>query len=221
MIKLLSERTKKTIINGNCGKIEALYTKSEQLNSYASHYAIICHPHPLHGGSMNNKVVTTIAKSLDQLGISTLRFNFRGVGNSEGEFDNTIGEYEDLLAAHNWMQNKFPENPCILAGFSFGSYICCKAASTINPSALITVAPAVVSQDYGPYPKYNGAWHLIQGDKDEITDPNAVTTWAKQKKPTPNIISIAGAGHFFHGKLHELELQLTENIGTTLKAQSI
>ena len=179
------------------------------LEQKARAVAVICHPHPLHSGTMNNKVITTLAKIFDKIGLATIRFNFRGVGQSEGKYGNSIGECDDLLAVHSWAKKQKISNNFVLAGFSFGSYICCRASRTIAPIALITVAPAITNQDYEDYPNSDCPWWLIQGDLDEITPSNEVYEWANSKKNPPNIIKIPDASHFFHGKLGELEEKLT------------
>lgn len=209
-MKLLSQRTLRAIIDGPAGNIEIMYSKPE--DQKISNLAIICHPHPLHEGTMHNKVVTTLAKTFDKANMATIRFNFRGVGKSTGIFDNANGECDDLIAVHSWAQQNIYSKKCILAGFSFGSYICCKSANTIKPSALVTVAPAVVKQDYGSYPTYNCPWWLIQGDKDEITPSESVYSWAKNHPQKPSVIKISDASHFFHGKLGEVEQKLTNVI---------
>lgn len=209
MINHLSTRIAQTFIEGPIGKIEAIYSKPEQNKN--NHVAIICHPHPLHQGTMDNKVVTTLAKTFDKLGMATIRFNFRGVGASEGKYDSAIGECDDLYAVYTWAKENLGQK-FVLAGFSFGSYICCRTAEKISPEALVTVAPAVIKQDYAMYPNYKCPWWLIQGDDDEITPAEDVYKWAKTHHMQPSIIKIAGASHFFHGKLGELENKLTEAI---------
>lgn len=208
---LLSQRSEKTTIPGPAGALEALLALPA--NNSSNLVAIICHPHPLHGGSMTNKVITTVAKACDELNMITIRFNYRGVAGSEGEYDNAIGEVEDLLAVHKWAQNRFPNAQYILAGFSFGSYICCAAAPTINPKALITIAPAIVRQSYDNVSSFSGNWWLIQGELDELTDATVVFEWFEQHASGNNIIKIANASHFFHGCLPQLQQEIVSNIG--------
>ena len=209
---LLSQRSEKITIPGPAGDLEALLAVAANSNLIA----IICHPHPLHGGSMTNKVITTVAKACDELNMTTIRFNYRGVGSSEGKYDNARGEVEDLLAVHQWAQTKFPNAQYILAGFSFGSYICCAAASTIKPKALITIAPAIVRQSYEGVCSFSGNWWLIQGEKDELTDAKLVFEWFGQHANRNNIIKIANASHFFHGCLPQLQQEIVSKIGPQL-----
>lgn len=201
MKTLLSQRTKTILIPGPCGNIEALVSESKNSNEYA----VICHPHPLHGGSMHNKVVTTIAKALDKHNINTIRFNYRGVGDSNGSYDNGVGEINDLMAVYSWGKKYFEEKSCLLAGFSFGSYICAAATKEIKPIALITLAPAISSQDYKNIPNHLCPWLFVQGEKDEVVDANKGIAWAKQHPNKPQIKLMADTSHFFHGKLQQLE----------------
>ena len=203
----LSSRTQKTNICGPVGNIEALI--SMPLQKKAKAVAIICHPHPLHHGTMNNKVITTLAKILDKIGLATIRFNFRGVGQSGGKYGDSVGECDDLLAVYSWAKKQKLSENYVLAGFSFGSYICCRSAEKISPKVLITVAPAITNQDYENYPNSDCPWWLIQGELDEITEAYEVYKWANSKENPPNIIKISDASHFFHGKLGELEDKLT------------
>lgn len=209
MINYLSTRIAKTFVEGPVGEIETIY--SRPVRSENNTVAIICHPHPLHQGTMNNKVVTTLAKTFDKLNMATVRFNFRGVGASEGKYSDAIGECDDLYAVHKWAKTNLGQK-FLLAGFSFGSYICCRTAENICPEALVTVAPAVIKQDYENYPNYKCPWWLIQGGDDEITPAEEVYQWAKEQRMLPNIIKIPAASHFFHGKLGELENKLIDAI---------
>jgi alpha/beta superfamily hydrolase len=214
MQPLLSQRSEKIIIPGPAGALEALLALPT--NNCSDFVTIICHPHPLYGGSMTNKVVTTIAKSCDELNMATIRFNYRGVGNSDGIYDNAKGEREDLLAIHAWAKNRFPHAAYILAGFSFGSYICCAAAENIKPTALITIAPAIARQSYADVMTYKGQWWLIQGEQDELTDAATVFEWFKKHVSSTRIINIANASHFFHGCLPQLQHEIVNTIGPSI-----
>jgi uncharacterized protein len=211
MQSLLSNRSEKIIIPGPAGDLEALLALPT--NNDSNFVAIICHPHPLYGGSMTNKVITTVAKACDELNMTTIRFNYRGVGNSAGEYDNAAGEVEDLLAIYNWAKARFPRASYVLAGFSFGSYICCAAAPTIQPETLITIAPAIVRQSYADVVDYKGKWWLIQGVQDELTDASVVFEWFKKNVNSTNIIKINNASHFFHGCLPQLQHEIVSKIG--------
>jgi len=165
--------------------------------------AICCHPHPLHGGSMQNKVVHILAKSFLQLGSKVVRFNFRGVGQSEGEFANGIGEQDDLLAVVQWCQQNWPNAPLWLAGFSFGAFVAAMAHEKIIPQRLVLVAPPVdMYPDIIPVQIKTKDWILIQGGQDEIVSSQSVEDWAAQQIITPKKLFFDEAGHFFHGKLN-------------------
>ena len=167
--------------------------------------AVICHPHPLHGGTLNNKVVHQLAKTFADLGAVSIRFNFRGVGDSEGEYDEGEGEYNDLMAVVKWALDRWPGLPLWLAGFSFGGFIALSAAQLVQPARLVTVAPAV---NYFPERNLHLEdvdWLLIQGDADDIVPAEHVLTWIDELTCQPRLALIKGAGHFFHGRLNELK----------------
>lgn len=173
---------------------------------------IICHPHPLHEGTMNNKVVTTLAQTFDQLGLKTVRFNFRGVGKSEGKYGETIGETEDLLALLKWVKQTLPNHFIWLAGFSFGGYIAAKVAAQEKISQLITIAPGITLHDFSTLKDVNCPWLIIQGDADEIIPYDQVKAFVNQH-PTPITFKVlTGAGHFFHGRLGDLKQVLLESL---------
>jgi len=161
--------------------------------------AVIAHPLPTMGGTMDNKVVTTLARAFLELGFAALRFNFRGVGESAGSYDQGDGETLDAIAAANFMRGEFPGLPLTLAGFSFGGYVQARAAEELRPQHLVLVAPAV-----GRFamPQVPADTLLVHGDLDEVVELDAVLHWARpQHLP---VVVLAGAGHFFHGHLTQL-----------------
>lgn len=188
-----------TTVAGPAGRLEISVEGFEQ--PAVRGIAIVCHPHPLHGGTMTNKVVHFLSRSLNELGFASLRFNFRGVGKSEGEFAEAIGETEDLLAVIDWVQQRFPSMPVWLAGFSFGAYVALSAASQRNVERLITVAPAVHLYDVSSLTPPSCPWLLIQGDSDEIVPIDQVRAWVQRLEKRPRTVYLKGVGHFFHGKL--------------------
>lgn len=198
-------------IPGPAGLLEAVETAPIH-NNTPKGIAIICHPHPLYEGTMNNKVVTTLVKAYNHLGLTAIRFNFRGIGNSQGAYDNAIGEVDDLRAVINWCQKRSPTQSIYLAGFSFGSYIAAKVASQQPVTHLVSVAPPVVNFDFASLPPITCPWIVIQGDQDEVVPPEAVFAWVKTRIPPPQFICLTGASHFFHGKLIELRQRLEEAI---------
>jgi len=194
------------IIPGPVGPLEAVMTTLE----HAKAIAVVCHPHPLEGGTMNNKVVTTLARTFQKLGMSTLRFNFRGVGNSAGEFAHSEGEVEDCLAVLRWLSHASPQQTVWLAGFSFGAFIAARAAIEWPATQqLILVAPAVNHQDYTRLPTMPCRWLVVQGEQDEVVSAQQVYDWvASIKTNPPTLIKMPDTSHFFHGKLIELREQL-------------
>ncbi len=166
--------------------------------------AIICHPHPLQGGTMFNKVVTTLDRGLGELGLATVRFNFRGVGKSEGEHDEGSGEADDLVTVAEWVRRERPGAALWLAGFSFGSYVVLRAAAKLAPQQLILIAPPVGRWDFSGIEWPLCPVLIVQGGDDDIVDPVAVAEWAAQQEPPPAFVRMAEAGHFFHRRLLDL-----------------
>lgn len=188
------------------GQLEGVLTVPENLRENT--IAILGHPHSLQGGSMNNKVVTSLARSFKELGVPSLRFNFRGVGASEGEYDAGMGESEDMLALLQLWLKEHPQSACFFAGFSFGSYVAYRAAAQWPHRLLITVAPPVHHYDYHEFSPPPGPWIIIQGDEDEVTPAELVYDFAIQVTPEPSVLRFEDTGHFFHGRLVELKKRL-------------
>ncbi len=166
--------------------------------------AIVCHPLPTEGGTMNNKVVTMAARALRELGVTTVRFNFRGTGASAGEFDEGKGERDDLRAVADWVRKERPDALLWLVGFSFGAYVSIQSSAALEPAALISLAPPAGRWDFDqavpPMP-----WLVVQGDEDEVVDPQAVYGWLdKLQPPELTLVKMPGTSHFFHGKLVDL-----------------
>jgi hypothetical protein len=193
---------------GEAGRIEAV-VELPQPSAQPAAFAVVCHPHPLHGGTMDNKVVTTIARAAHDCGLPTIRFNFRGVGGSEGSFDDGRGETRDALAAIAMGRQMWPMATLVLAGFSFGGFVALRAstaAGTGKVDRLLTVAPAL-GRNYAtprdisvpPCP-----WLLLQGDADDVVDPRQAVEWAGCLEPSPEVVLLPGVGHFFHGALNVL-----------------
>jgi alpha/beta superfamily hydrolase len=161
--------------------------------------AVVAHPLPTMGGTMENKVVTTLTKAFAELGFAALRFNFRGVGKSGGEFDEGNGEIEDVLAVVRHARQEFGHLPLILAGFSFGGYVQARAAQQLHPQRLVLVAPAV-GRLAMPHVPHNTL--LIHGEHDDVVPLADVLDWARpQHLP---IVVLPGAEHFFHGRLNNI-----------------
>jgi alpha/beta superfamily hydrolase len=163
---------------------------------------VVCHPHPLHGGTMQNKVVHTAARAMQEAGAATVRFNFRGVGASEGRYDNGAGELLDALAVVEWSRARFGCDALWLAGFSFGAATALQAATAgARPLKLVTIAPPVGRIIVDPTPRPACPWLIVQGDQDELIELAAVRQWAAGYAPAPEIAVLSGAEHFFHGQL--------------------
>jgi alpha/beta superfamily hydrolase len=166
--------------------------------------ALIAHPHPLQGGTLDNKVVQTLAKTFAALGYAAARFNFRGVGKSEGQFDDGIGETDDALAALAAAKLEFGELPVVLAGFSFGSYVQTRVAHAIAAERLVLIGPAVKRFPIEVVPPDT---IVIHGEEDDVVALADVLAWARpQQLP---IIVFPGCGHFFHGRLPQLQRVIT------------
>lgn len=201
---------KKILIEGPAGKIEVAINENSENQKNA--WGIVCHPHSLHGGTMNNKVVTTLAKTFQALKLNVIRFNFRGVAQSEGEFDKGKGELQDLYAVMDWLKRQGVESLPYLAGFSFGAFVAAKAASQQSFPLLITVAPPVLHFVMHTLSPIDSPWILVQGLLDEVVPAEDVLNWAKHRKPAPMILEFKEATHFFHGQLTVLQQRLLQAI---------
>jgi uncharacterized protein len=188
-------------IAGPAGVLQAIV---EDIGTSGPRYAVVCHPHPLYGGTMDNKVVTTLVRALHDLGIATLRFNFRGVGQSAGAFDQGVGETEDADAVASWGAQHWPGRTLVIAGFSFGGYVALRLAIKRKAAHLITVAPAIQYLNASRTRTPDCPWLIVQGDADDVVDPKAVIAWAAGQNPAPRLVVLPGVGHFFHGHLPEL-----------------
>mgnify|MGYP003434251909 FL=1 len=173
---------------------------------------VLCHPLSTEGGSMHNKVVTMAARSLRELGATTVRFNFRGVGESSGTFDHGNGERGDLLAVAAWVREQRPQDDLWLAGFSFGAYVSLRSASEIQPDALVSIAPPVGRWEFEKIVLPTCPWLVIQGDEDEVVDPQAVYDWIDTLKRKPELVRMHGTSHFFHRKLVDLRGALQHGV---------
>jgi len=199
---LNSNITQKIFVDGPAGKLETVLAEP---NSERRHgIAIIAHPHPLYGGTMDNKVVHTLFKALFELGFVTVKFNYRGVGKSEGSYGDGLGETEDAIAVVEAIRDQFDAGsnnlPLLLAGFSFGGAIQAHVAKITSPESIIMVAPSVDHLQAPSVSSYAKRVLIIQGDQDEVVPLKKVLEWAApQDLP---IVVIPAAEHFFHGKLH-------------------
>jgi alpha/beta superfamily hydrolase len=159
---------------------------------------------------MHNKVAHTLARSFVRSGYEALRFNFRGTEQSEGSFDNGIGELDDVLEAIEFMRARHGAYPLWLAGFSFGAAMAVKAAAGTHVDGLISVAPAISRFASGLETQPDCPWLIIQGDEDELVDVEETVEWVDSLEPGPELLIMDGAEHFFHGRLGELRAAVME-----------
>lgn len=205
-------------IQGPAGKLEARSAKFSGEQAQSDIIGIVCHPHPLYKGTMDNKVVTTIVKAWIELGLATIRFNFRGVEKSEGQYGEGKGEIMDLHAILQWVMQNNPNKTIWLAGFSFGSAVAFQGALSSQVQALLTVAPPVnhfdfINKDLNENKNTNNRiincpWIIIHGDQDEVVPINeveALVEKVKLQKDDIKFIVMHGASHFFHQQLIELK----------------
>ena len=193
--------TRRLSIAGPAGDIECAVDEPAH-GAAPRGVAVLCHPHPQHGGTMDNKVVQTLARVFVQLGYATVRFNFRGTGASQGGWDEGRGEIDDaaaVLAAH-----RSAGQPLVLAGFSFGGYVASQLAQRLPESEraerLVLVAPAVRNFEVPPV---SAGTLVIHGETDDVVPLEALFEWARPQSLPVTVLP--GAGHFFHGQLPVLK----------------
>ena len=206
---------KEFFIAGPAGQIQATCHKPDEQGILVDQkkVAVICHPHPQHGGTMDNKVVTTLMRTYRDLGITLVRFNFRGVGKSQGEFDSGRGELDDLIAVVNQTLNDFPHYQLMLAGFSFGSSIAARASYLVPfLSHLCLLAPPIERYEYDSDKNFRVPVCVIQGDKDERVIAQGVYDWCASLKSPVDLIRYPDATHFFHGYLTRMKEDLTQHL---------
>lgn len=211
--KLTIPGVHKELISGPMGDIDVILEVPADVDS--RYLAILGHPHSLQGGTMQNKVVTTMARAFRELSIASIRFDFRGVGRSAGDYDAGKGESEDmlyLLSLCGQMHERV-----FFAGFSFGSYVAYNAllqhqrAST-QAAALITIAPSVHNYDYSLGLTPHTPWLIVMAEEDEIVPASLITEFAKTHVSEPALEAFPEASHFFHGKLLDLKATLQTHI---------
>ena len=192
----MSTFTKRGEIAGPAGALSVAVDTTTDLPSRG--LAVICHPHPLQGGTMDNKVVTTLARALVQRGWRVVRFDYRGVRQSAGAWDEGRGEVDDALAVV--AAHRVAGEPLVLGGFSFGGYVAAAAAAKLpdadKPQRMVLVAPSTVKHDAPPVAVET---LLVHGEADDVVPLSASMDWARpQGLP---VVVVPGAGHFFHGQL--------------------
>jgi hypothetical protein len=209
------------IFNGPEGRLEGRYQHSKQPNAPI---ALMLHPHPQYGGTMNNKVVYTLFHAFVRQGFSVLRFNFRGVGRSQGTFDRGEGELSDAAAALDWLQS-YNENAsaCWIAGFSFGAWIGMQLLMRRPEiSGFVSVAPPANMHDFSFLAPCPSSGLILQGDKDEVVpEPSVkklVDKLSSQRGIAIDYRVVAGAGHFFQDEMEELSGHVDDYLAKALAA---
>lgn len=192
------------VIAGAVGDIECLVAVPRG----ALHgIAVACHPHPLFGGELGNKVVYTLASIALKQGMVAARFNFRGVGQSQGVHDAARGETEDCLRVVEWLRAQAPGLPLLLAGFSFGAFVSLNAAARARPTALVSIAPPFGRYfENAPHPVHPGCpWIAVHSRDDDVVAYDETAGILRSYSPASELVSVDGAGHFFHGRLQDLQ----------------
>lgn len=210
-------RREALFVPGPAGPLEALleYPASQPLAGVA----VVCHPHPQQYGTMLNKVVHTLARALNELGFATLRFNFRGTGASAGSWDGGKGEAADVAAACDYLGAREPALPLWLAGFSFGAAMAVRVAAGGGTARLITVAPPPWLLGVDALPELPACpWLLVQGEDDEVVPAADQRRWLAERQAAAELVTMAGVGHFFHGRLTALRAVLTSRLATAAGA---
>lgn len=197
-------------INGPAGQLEALYLEQPASKGVA----LICHPHPLYAGTMQNKVVATLQRTARDQGYSTLRFNFRGVGKSDGSYGEGEGEMADAYAAFQWLQAKNPQLPVVIMGFSFGSCVAGCLAGQLEQEGvaikqLIMIAPPVERFSVEGRLPNQCPLLVIQPEADEVVNPQVVYEWCDTMTRPHTLLTVAECSHFFHGRLTDLKELIT------------
>jgi len=207
---------RRQLIDGAVGGLELVATAPREGGPLlgGSYVAVVCHPHPLHGGTMDNKVVSTLVRSYRDLGVPVVRFNFRGVGGSEGVHDHAVGEVDDLLAVVEWAQEHYPTAKLLLAGFSFGSSVAAQAAHFVGCELahLVLVAPPVERYLFDRDGKFPAPVAVIVAEQDELVDVDGLLLWAQALVGPVAVLRYGQASHFFHGSLVDMKRDLSEQL---------
>lgn len=216
--EVTSSRLARVTIPGPAGALEGVL--QEHRGGPPAFVAVVCHPHPLYGGTMHNKVAHRVASALHELGATVLRFNFRGVGHSEGTHDQGRGELDDARAALHWVRDRHPHARQWLAGFSFGSWIAARlAAGEAGVDELILIAPPVTRSGFQVLKSSAVPKLVVQGTADDVCPLEALEAqypgWAEPKR----LVTIEGAGHFFDRRLAPLGEAIVEAMGPRVPKQ--
>ncbi len=218
----MSNQVKEILFTGPDGRLVGKYKKGQSLNPPV---ALLLHPHPLYGGTMNNPIVMELYNIFDALGFSTFRFNFRGVGKSEGKFDNGLGELADAAAALDWVQRQNPNtNQCWVSGFSFGAVICMQLLMRRPEiTRFVSVSPQPNLYDFNFLAPCPASGLIVHGKKDEIAPLDDVQKLAlklqAQKNITVEYEEISGANHFYDNEIPKLKKVIENYIEIELNSR--
>ena len=193
-------------IAGPAGQLEVVVEGEAD----SSRVFVMCHPHPKFEGTMHNKVVTTTCRAMQKLGVTTVRFNFRGVSDSEGDYSEGVGEQEDVLTVVAWVRDTFKPEQLWLGGFSFGGYVAYAIANQAKADQLLTLAPGITRFDVSVLPEPTMPWVVVQSDADEVIESAAVFDWLRVRQCDYLLLKLSGVSHFFHGELVRLRKQLEQ-----------
>lgn len=207
-------------IQGDAGRIE-IASMRPPAGQERPWLAIVCHPHPLHQGTMDNKVVQSLAKAFCQQGMVSLRFNFRGVGASGGHYGEGILEARDLLRVIDWALAELPGYNLLLAGFSFGAFVSLSVANQRPVKQLVSIAPPVERFYFKDLPEIDCPWLVVQGEADEVISAQSVFDWIATLDHKPDLVSMPGVGHFFHGRLIELRDTVLSRVKPLVDASAL
>ena len=203
MNSAMAKRSEMVFIPGPVGELEGIFS---YVSRKVTHLAILCHPHPLYGGTMHNKVIYSIAMAFNQIGYATVRFNFRGVGRSAGAFNHGIGEQRDVEAVIDYFHNLHPEAFTVVGGFSFGAKVGLHVGSRDERvSGLIGAGLTVDVADYSFLLEYEKPKLIIQGADDQYGNGQSIREWFQKLSEPKKLIVIEDAVHLFDGKLAELK----------------
>lgn len=219
----MSVTSQRLELTGPAGTLEAMLECPEGIGPGDSvpAVAVVCHPHPQFQGTMLNKVVHTLARSATDCGIPALRFNYRGVGKSDGTYDDGLGETLDGEAACREAGSLFGHPRLVLMGFSFGAGVALRLAQRLPAAALVAAAPPVGRLGVPDPIDFTTPWQVIQGTDDELVDADAVQRWARSQFPEPDIVMMDGVSHFFHGNLTSLRRDARQFLAGALNLPTV
>lgn len=210
----MPHESRNLFLDGSAGRLEAIFWKPQGA-AWPPLAAVLCHPHPLFGGTMHNKVIYQTAKSLDALGLPVLRFNFRGAGLSAGTHDRGRGEREDVRAALDFLASEFPGVPLLLAGFSFGCWVGLRVGcEDPRVTELIGLGTPVNNTDFSFLESCAKPKLFVHGSNDEHGDVRKVEVLVASLPGENQMVVVPDADHFFAGKLNQLDTAITKWLTT-------